>query len=69
MSTRCTEALSEHDVVHVYTEAFDNDDRLYLEVETTDFRVTPDQVILSMPRARWEEVIEDYRKRRKRRGT
>jgi hypothetical protein len=69
MSTRCTEALSDHDVVHVYTEAFDTDDLIYLEVETTNFRVTPNQVILSMPRERWEEVIEDYLKRRKRGGT
>lgn len=64
MSTRCTEALSDHDVVHVYTECFDLEDNIYLEVETTDFSASPGRVVLSMPRGRWDEVIADYMKNR-----
>lgn len=64
MSTRSTEGLTKDGTLHIYTECFDTEGRIYVEAETSVFSCAPGEVILAVPRAVWDEAINDYVKRR-----
>lgn len=69
MSTRCTAGLSGDGTVHVYTECFDENDLVFVQVETADFSCSPGEVVVGMKRKAWDEAINAYIEDRKRQAT